>query len=122
VRDPRHAAALSPAQQAQIERYLRALEAEPFSPPTDSSLDSELLALLMEEGRVVRVNETVVFAASAYQMMVDRVAAHIRQHGKITVAEGRDLFGTSRKYVLPLLEYLDQQRITRRMGDDRVLR
>ena len=38
------------------------------------------------------------------------------------MSEGRDLFDTSRKYILPLLEYLDQQHITRRIGDERVLR
>ena len=40
----------------------------------------------------------------------------------MTVAAAREIFGTSRKYVLPLLEYLDQQRVTRRVGDERVLR
>ena len=70
----------------------------------------------------MKVNETVVFAASAYKDMVDKVVAHTREHGKITVSDGRDLFNSSRKYVLPLLEYLDQQHITRRVGDERVLR
>ena len=44
------------------------------------------------------------------------------RNDKITVAEARTLLNSSRKYVLPLLEYLDQQRITRRTGDERVLR
>ena len=54
--------------------------------------------------------------------MVERIVAHIRAHGKITVAEVRDIFSASRKYALALMEYLDQQRITRRVGDERVLR
>jgi len=53
---------------------------------------------------------------------VDRIKAHIQEKESITVAEGRTMFDTSRKYILPLLEYLDQQRITRRVGDERVLR
>ena len=53
--------------------------------------------------------------------MVARLTEHLTAHGKVTVAEARDLFGTSRKYVLPLLEYLDQKRVTRRLGDERVL-
>jgi len=53
--------------------------------------------------------------------MVERVTEHLRRHGTITVAEARDLFGTSRRYVLPLLEHLDQRRVTRRQGDERVL-
>ena len=122
VRLPQHQATLSANQQKQIEGYIKALESEPYSPPTDQSLDPELLALLIDERRVIKVNESVVFASSAYGEMVDKVVAHAREHGKITVAEGRDLFNTSRKYILPLLEYLDQQHVTRRIGDERVLR
>ena len=122
VRLPQHEATLSPVQQKQIDSYVSALEAEPYSPPTDLPLDPELLALLIDEGRVVKVSETVVFAAPAYGEMVEKIIAHTRQDGTITVAAGRDLFGTSRKYMLPLLEYLDEQRITRRVGDERVLR
>jgi selenocysteine-specific elongation factor len=54
--------------------------------------------------------------------MTAKIVAHIKEKGSITVAEARTMFNSSRKYVLPLLEYLDQQRITRRAGDDRVLR
>jgi len=46
----------------------------------------------------------------------------IKSRGKVTVAEIRDLFHTSRKYALALMEYLDTQKITRRVGDARVLR
>ena len=115
-------ATLGPAQRKQMDDYLKALESERWSPPTDQPIDPELLVLLIEEGKVVKVSESVVFAASAYQEMVEKVIAHARETGKITVAEGRDLFNTSRKYVLPLLEYLDQQHVTRRVGDERVLR
>jgi selenocysteine-specific elongation factor len=45
----------------------------------------------------------------------------MRERGKVTVADVRDLFGTSRRYVLGLLEYLDRIHVTRRVGDDRVL-
>ena len=116
ARLPQHRVALTTAQQRQVEGYIMALESEPYSPTTDHSLNPELLALLIEEGKVVKVNETVAFATSAYEEMVDKVVAHIKEHGKITVAEGRDLFGSSRKYMLPLLEYLDQHHVTRRMG------
>jgi selenocysteine-specific elongation factor len=54
--------------------------------------------------------------------MIEDISAHIKSHGKITVAEVRDLFHTSRKYALALMEYLDAQKITRRIGDERVLR
>jgi selenocysteine-specific elongation factor len=66
------------------------------------------------------VSESVVFVASAYDKMVERVLAHIKANGKITLAEVRDLFQTSRKYAQALIEYLDEKKITRRVGDERV--
>ncbi|MSQ40941.1 MAG: selenocysteine-specific translation elongation factor [Dehalococcoidia bacterium] len=122
VRLPDHQPRLSAEQQRVIQDYLRALEATPFSPPTDRALNPDLLNLLVEEAQVVKVSDDVVFAASAYKEMVERIRAHIQAQGKITVAEVRDLFGNSRKYALALMEHLDQKRVTRRLGDDRVLR
>ena len=82
----------------------------------------DLLNLLVDEGRVVRINESVVYDADAYREMVEGIVSTIREQGKINVGQVRDRFRTSRKYALSLLEYLDQQRVTRRVGDDRVLR
>ena len=122
VRAPDHQVELSERQQADVATYLSELAGEPWSPPTDKPVDPELLAYLQEKGEVVKVNETVVFTTAAYDDMVTRIIAHLQENGSVTVAAARELFGTSRKYVLPLLEYLDQQRVTRRVGDERVLR
>jgi selenocysteine-specific elongation factor len=54
--------------------------------------------------------------------MVGRIVAFIRANGSMTVAQVRDEFNTSRKYALALMERLDEQKITRRVGDERVLR
>ena len=64
----------------------------------------------------------MVFSASAYQEQVDKISAYITEKGEITVGDVRDMLGTSRKYALAFMEYLDQRRITRRVGDERVLR
>ncbi|MFQ5879686.1 MAG: SelB C-terminal domain-containing protein, partial [Dehalococcoidia bacterium] len=64
----------------------------------------------------------VVFATDAYREMAGRVVEHLRQHEKITLAQVRDMFSASRKYAQALLEHFDEQRITRRVGDERVLR
>ena len=79
------------------------------------------MGVLVERGSVVRVADGLVFATGAYGEMMECILAHLREHGAITVADVRDAFGTSRKYALPLLEHLDQQHITRRQGDQRVL-
>ena len=122
MRLPDHQVSLTPEMEGTAAEYIGALGREPYSPPTDGHPDPEVLGVLINQGRVVRVNESVVFAASAYRQMTDEILEHIRTKGSITVADARTMFNTSRKYVLPLLEYLDQQHITRRVGDDRVLR
>ena len=127
LRAPGHEVALNSQLEKQASDYLRLLESEPYSPPSPANvgelpIDPELLGLLVDQGKVVKVNDSVVFAASAYQDMTSRIVAHLHAEGSITVAQTRSMFNTSRKYVLPLLEYLDQQQVTRRVGDERVLR
>jgi selenocysteine-specific elongation factor len=122
VRLPSHQVQLSQAQEAEVAAFLRSLEEEPHSPPSDRFPELEVLNMLIEQDKVVRVADNIVFSATAYETMVRRITEHIKSQGKITVAEVRDLFTTSRKYALALMEYLDQQRITRRVGDERVLR
>ena len=121
ARLPDHQVRLTPEQERSAAAYIQALESSPYSPPTDSPIDPHLLSALTDQRRVVRASDTVVFAASAYDDMTERVVAHLREKEKITVADVRDLFGTSRKYALTLLEHLDQRHITRRVGDERVL-
>ena len=121
VRAPGHRVTLSDAQETEAAKYVAALEREPYAPPTELQIDAALLGVLVERGSVVRVADGLVFAAGAYLEMLERILAHLREYGAITVADVRDAFGTSRKYALPLLEHLDQQHITRRQGDQRVL-
>jgi selenocysteine-specific elongation factor len=53
--------------------------------------------------------------------MLEKITAKIKADGKITLGETRDMFATSRKYAQAVLEYLDRSKITKRVGDDRVL-
>ncbi|MDP6228754.1 MAG: selenocysteine-specific translation elongation factor [Dehalococcoidia bacterium] len=122
LRLPGHQVTLTPKMQQQVAEYLKILGREPYTPPGDQPLEAELLGVLIDQGQVVRVNPSVVFTAAAYREMADRVVSHLQSNESITVAEARTMFNSSRKYVLPLLEYLDQQHITRRVGDERVLR
>ena len=78
--------------------------------------------MLADEGKVVRVSETVVFTSKAYAEMIQRISTFAGERGQVTVADVRDMFDTSRKYAISLLDHLDQQGVTRRVGDARVLR
>jgi selenocysteine-specific elongation factor len=122
MRLPSHQVKLTASQQAQADTFLSSLSQNPFSPPTESLPEPELLNMLIEQRRVVQVSNNVVFAASAYDEMARCITEHLKSKGMVTVAEVRDMFQTSRKYALSLLEHLDEQRITRRVGDERVLR
>ena len=121
VRLPAHKVQLTQAQQAKIDAFLGSLAQNPYAPPSELIPEPDLLNWLIERGEVVKVNGSVVFATSVYNEMVDRVTAHIKAQGKITLAEVRDMFNTSRKYAQALLEHLDGKKITRRVGDERVL-
>ncbi len=112
---------LTAEQQARIDRFVAELAANPFSPQPTEPLDPELLGLLVDQGKVVKLAENVVLTAEAYEQMTGAVVDYLIKHGRVTVAQVRDMFGTSRKYALALLEHLDDRRITRRVGDERVL-
>ena len=126
IRLAAHQVTFSPAQQAQIKQVLRALTENKFTPPSYAECaaltSAEVLNALIEQGQIVKLNDNVIFAADAYREMVERVRAHLQQHGAITVAAARDLFNASRKYALGLMEHLDDIKLTRRVGDERVLR
>jgi selenocysteine-specific elongation factor len=122
IRRPQHEIRFSPEQRQRIDRYLDALQSQPFSPPSPSQfdLDTELVMALNEAGEVVRIDESIVFTHKAFDDMKRQVLELIDQHESITLAQFRDHFGTSRKYAQAVLEYFDHQRITRRVGDERV--
>jgi selenocysteine-specific elongation factor len=118
---PGYTVALSPAQQAQADAFVASVRAGGYSPPTDRIPEPAVLAYLVEQGRVVDASG-VVFDPAVFDEMVQRVRAFAEANGSISLAEVRDLFGTSRKYAQAFLEHLDATHVTRRVGDSRVLR
>ena len=121
VRLPSHRIQLTQAQQAKIDAFLHSLAQNPYAPPSDQIPEPDLLNLLVEQHQVVKVSDDVVFSASAYNEMVEKVTSYMKARGKVTLAEVRDLFNTSRKYAQAFLEHLDEKKITRRIGDERML-
>ena len=123
-----HHPSLSLEQQVAVEAALRDLDVAPFAPPPlpevieRHHLTPAIAQYLAATGRIGRINDDTAFTRTAYEEALLRIRSHLAQHRKITVAEARDLLRSSRRYVLPLLEWLDAQKITMRVGDDRVLR
>jgi selenocysteine-specific elongation factor len=114
--------ALGGAETAELLELLRAARA---APPSLSELNARfgpaLVRGLVRSGQLVPVSQDLVYAASTLAEIRDLVAGQIASSGPFTVAQFRDLVGASRKYVVPLLEYLDRTGYTRRQGDLRVL-
>jgi selenocysteine-specific elongation factor len=118
------------------ERLLNELEAEflaaGFQPPRVEEVfgklkmgkghDKELLQVLVDQGRAVRLKDNVIFHRSNLEKVESLLVQYLRNHREITPIEFKDLLGVSRKYAIPLLEYFDSQKITMRVGDKRILR
>ncbi len=80
-----------------------------------------LYYFLLQQEQLVRVSRDLVMSRRQLEWLVERVQDRFRQGQAFEVAEFKELFGITRKYAIPLLEYLDRQRITRRSGDKRIL-
>ena len=117
-----HAVALAPEQQAARSDLFTLLESNGLNPPLAKELHvaPALLRSLVDAGEIVSVGDFYLTARQT-QDVIARVTAFIRQHGSATVAQLRDELQTSRKYAVPLCEWLDQRGVTRRQGNDRVL-
>ena len=132
VRGAGHVVRLTPAQQAASDRLEAEFRQAGVAPSTLDEAFAKLglagpsaqavAQLLVDQRRLVRIREGLYFHAEPLQEAVGRVVAFLREHGAITPQEIKDLLGISRKYAIPLLEWLDNQRLTVRVGDKRVLR
>jgi len=127
VRIPGFVPEFNTVQQQQVERLLQMFRESPYTPPgrseSEAIVGSEVLTSLIEQGRLVKLgsaNDTVLFLRESYEEAIAKLVAYLHEHHKMTAAEARDVLGTSRKYILPLLEHMDERHITRRVGDERV--
>jgi selenocysteine-specific elongation factor len=110
-------------------RILTALRSEGFQMPFKSELAqklsfaekelNDLLKLMTKEGTLVRINDSLYMTANQYDKMISILKGFFSRKNEMTIAEFRDMLGTTRKYALPLLEYLDSNKITLRVGDIR---
>jgi selenocysteine-specific elongation factor len=121
-----HHVKFSPAQQTAINRLLAEFRCSPYNTPLPKDIvaqvGEDVLLALLESGQLVRASAEVLVLAETYEQFVAWLKEYLAKNQTVNVAQVRDIFNTSRKYALALLEYTDEQRLTRRVGDDRVLR
>jgi selenocysteine-specific elongation factor len=101
-------------------RVVEAFEAAGFAPPRPSEVgDPGVVRALVREGALVDV-DGVVFGAGALDAARRAVVEALQRQPRLTVADIRDLLGSTRKFVVPICGWLDRQGVTRRRGDDRI--
>jgi selenocysteine-specific elongation factor len=87
----------------------------------DKTRAQKIVTLLLRDKVLIKISEELVFHHSALLDLRRKIAALKTTAPKIDVARFKDMTGVSRKYAIPLLEYLDRERVTRRVGDERLI-
>ena len=122
---PTHEIKFNPQQTRQLDVLLVAFDRSRYSPPSvkdcQAIVGDDVYTALIDLGDFKQVSPDVVFHKDTYEEMVSTLIDLINRTGRITAAQFRDHFTTSRKYALAFLEYTDSVGITNREGDFRVL-
>jgi selenocysteine-specific elongation factor len=108
------------------ENMRAALSARRFDPPDrkEFSQDRKLqqaLRFLIDKGEIVEISREIVVLREAAEQMQNTVADFLSENGSATASQLRQKIGTTRRVIIPFLEYLDRTGVTRRIGDERVL-
>ena len=117
-----------PAHLQPVEKRIReTLTGQPFDPPSRKAIESDprarqVVRFLIENGDVTELALDVVLLRESFERMKSQVAEFISKNGPATVSELRQALGSSRRIMVPLLERLDRDGVTRRVGDKRSLR
>jgi selenocysteine-specific elongation factor len=132
VKKPGWKAGGEPSGEELLEKIEAALRDAGMEPPNLKELgqllgrgEKELLDhinLLARTGRVVKIKSDVFYAPEALAEIRARLVEYLREKGEITPPEFREITGLSRKFMMPLLEYFDQEKVTIRVGDKRLPR
>jgi selenocysteine-specific elongation factor len=130
VRLAEHEVHLTADQKQALEAMVAIARRGRFSPPSLAAVlgaggaqaeeARALLDIAVASGDLAIVGEHI-YHRECLDEVAEMVRTHVRESGPFTIAELRDMTGSSRKYVVPLAEYLDQTGLTRRQGDLRTL-
>lgn len=131
VRLPGHEPRLTSSECEARDDILRTIEAGGLQPPTvndlgqalriDRDLVDDLLPLLQDEGRTVAITPEIHVARAEIESLIERVRELLADGEIAPPTRFKEVFGLSRKYLIPILEYLDREGVTKRTGDGRVL-
>lgn len=121
----------TPEQKLAMDKVLAAYRAGGLQPPSweevirrcglEENLAAEMQSFILRSGLLVKVDDELLFHPESIERAKVLLKELLARRKEITVGEAREIWQTSRKYAVPLLEFFDRQRVTRRVGDKRVL-
>jgi selenocysteine-specific elongation factor len=108
------------------ENIRAALSARGFDPPDRKALSQDrnlqqALRFLIDKGEIVEITREIVVLREAAEQMQNTITEFLTENGSATASQLRQKIGTTRRVIIPFLEYLDRTGVTRRIGDERVL-
>ena len=108
------------------EKIVATLDEKPFDPPGRKDLASnrdaqQTLTFLIQQGRIVEISPDVVLLPDSFARMKATIVDYISKRGPATVSQLRQELQTSRRVIVPVVEKLDREGVTRRVGDQRIL-
>lgn len=126
ISQPEHEIQFNSQQEKSVDNLLRQFSASPYSPPSlkdsKAAVGDDVFSAMVDLGYLIPVSSEVVFRKEDYDQMVEEIKALLTNQKTISAAQARDHFNTSRRYVLALLEHLDEIGVTVRQGDVRRLK
>jgi selenocysteine-specific elongation factor len=121
-----HRSALPSEMEPSAKNIRERLSTKPFDPPARNEIAPEAqsqsaLRFLIEQGEAIEIGADVVLSREAFAKMKAAIIAFLQRRERATVSELRQELQTSRRIMVPMLELLDAQKVTRRAGDKRAL-
>lgn len=118
---------LSPTQKLLISQIFKKIKENPTKPPTEKEIikqiegSREIIRYLYQNEKIIKLDNDILLIISNYRDMKDKIIGFLKSNQTISIGEVRNLLGISRKYIVPLLTRMDQEGITQRKGNVRVL-
>ncbi len=119
---------ISLQQKILISKILKILKDNPTNPPNEKTLISqitgrkEIIDFLIQEGEIVKLSDGILLETKNYDIMKNKLIDFLKINGSISIAQVRELLGISRKYIIPLLNKMDEEKITQRKENVRILK
>lgn len=119
---------ISSQQKLLISKILKILKDNPTNPPNEKTLISqiargkEIIDFLIQEGEIIKLSEGILLESKNYDIMKNKLIDFLKINGSISIAQVRELLGISRKYIIPLLNKMDEEKITQRKENVRILK